>query len=175
MCCRLFVWRIDLISDIFSHFAPFSLNNTADTETLLHLCFLRQLWSATTSQPVTRWPKCFREYQEVRCILYSLFHLRLKPDNNTCAWLSYSLCCSVSAVGPDHILAERHFVILLTTVAFTLPLSLYRNIERLGKVSLITTRLSVSFSGFKAACKTSVCVTRCPSCQWCWHSPSSSL
>lgn len=42
------------------------------------------------------------------------------------------------AVGPGHILAKRHFVIFLSTVVFTLPLSLYRNIEKLGKVSLIT-------------------------------------
>uniref|UniRef100_A0A8C4NTE6 Putative sodium-coupled neutral amino acid transporter 11 n=1 Tax=Dicentrarchus labrax TaxID=13489 RepID=A0A8C4NTE6_DICLA len=40
----------------------------------------------------------------------------------------------IPGVGPDHILAERHFVILLSTLAFTLPLSLYRNIEKLGKV-----------------------------------------
>lgn len=42
-----------------------------------------------------------------------------------------------AAVGPGHILAERHFAILLTTIVFTLPLSLYRNIERLGKVRCI--------------------------------------
>lgn len=46
-----------------------------------------------------------------------------------------------AAVGPGHILAERHFVILLSTVVFTLPLSLYRNIEKLGKVSLHTSLL----------------------------------
>ncbi|XP_075895904.1 putative sodium-coupled neutral amino acid transporter 11 [Nelusetta ayraudi] len=44
----------------------------------------------------------------------------------------------IPGVGPGHILAERHFVILLTTVVFTLPLSLYRNIERLGKVSFLS-------------------------------------
>ncbi|KAJ4932806.1 hypothetical protein JOQ06_029648 [Pogonophryne albipinna] len=44
----------------------------------------------------------------------------------------------IPGVGPDHILAERHFVILLSTIAFTLPLSLYRNIEKLGKVSFIS-------------------------------------
>lgn len=77
------------------------------------------------------------------------------------------ISCFVLAVGPDHILAERHFVIVLITVAFTLPLSLYRNIERLGKVSVIVTQPSVSLSDLKAACKTSVCVTRFPSCQWC--------
>lgn len=46
------------------------------------------------------------------------------------------------AVGPDHILAERHFVILVSTIAFTLPLSLYRNIEKLGKVRLIMIQYS---------------------------------
>ncbi|XP_054471705.1 putative sodium-coupled neutral amino acid transporter 11 [Anoplopoma fimbria] len=44
----------------------------------------------------------------------------------------------IPGVGPDHILAERHFVILLSTVAFTLPLSLYRNINKLGKVSFLS-------------------------------------
>ncbi|CAK6954118.1 putative sodium-coupled neutral amino acid transporter 11 [Scomber scombrus] len=44
----------------------------------------------------------------------------------------------IPGVGPDHILAERHFVILLSTLLFTLPLSLYRNIEKLGKVSFLS-------------------------------------
>ncbi|XP_069558511.1 putative sodium-coupled neutral amino acid transporter 11 [Brachyistius frenatus] len=44
----------------------------------------------------------------------------------------------IPGVGPDHILAERHFVILMSTIAFTLPLSLYRNIEKLGKVSFLS-------------------------------------
>uniref|UniRef100_A0A3B4AS15 Putative sodium-coupled neutral amino acid transporter 11 n=1 Tax=Periophthalmus magnuspinnatus TaxID=409849 RepID=A0A3B4AS15_9GOBI len=43
----------------------------------------------------------------------------------------------IPGVGPSHILANRHFVILVITVLFTLPLSLYRNIERLGKVSVM--------------------------------------
>ncbi|KAG7227537.1 hypothetical protein INR49_005352, partial [Caranx melampygus] len=49
----------------------------------------------------------------------------------------------IPGVGPDHILAERHFVILLSTIAFTLPLSLYRNIEKLGKVSLLSMVLTL--------------------------------
>ncbi|XP_070832294.1 putative sodium-coupled neutral amino acid transporter 11 [Chaetodon trifascialis] len=49
----------------------------------------------------------------------------------------------IPGVGPDHILAERHFVILVSTVAFTLPLSLYRNIERLGKVSFLSMVLTL--------------------------------
>lgn len=56
--------------------------------------------------------------------------------------------CTVFAVGPDHILAERHFVIVLTTIAFTFPLSLYRNIERLGKVCDTVTQLSCYFVTF---------------------------
>ncbi|XP_037094984.1 putative sodium-coupled neutral amino acid transporter 11 [Syngnathus acus] len=44
----------------------------------------------------------------------------------------------IPGVGPDHILADRHFVIVLSTVLCTLPLSLYRNIERLGKVSFLS-------------------------------------
>ncbi|XP_056895625.1 putative sodium-coupled neutral amino acid transporter 11 [Takifugu flavidus] len=50
----------------------------------------------------------------------------------------------IPGVGPGHVLAERHFVILLSTVAFTLPLSLYRNIEKLGKVSLLSMVLTMA-------------------------------
>uniref|UniRef100_A0A3Q2R2L3 Putative sodium-coupled neutral amino acid transporter 11 n=1 Tax=Fundulus heteroclitus TaxID=8078 RepID=A0A3Q2R2L3_FUNHE len=50
----------------------------------------------------------------------------------------------IPGVGPDHILAERHFVILLSTVMFTLPLSLFRNIERLGKVSFLSMVLTLT-------------------------------
>lgn len=50
----------------------------------------------------------------------------------------------IPGVGPGHILAERHFVILVITAVFTLPLSLYRNIERLGKVSLLSMVLTLT-------------------------------
>uniref|UniRef100_A0A3P9JVC1 Putative sodium-coupled neutral amino acid transporter 11 n=1 Tax=Oryzias latipes TaxID=8090 RepID=A0A3P9JVC1_ORYLA len=50
----------------------------------------------------------------------------------------------IPGVGPDHILAERHFVILLSTFLFTLPLSLYRNIEKLGKVSFLSMVLTLT-------------------------------
>uniref|UniRef100_A0A3Q3RN03 Putative sodium-coupled neutral amino acid transporter 11 n=1 Tax=Mastacembelus armatus TaxID=205130 RepID=A0A3Q3RN03_9TELE len=50
----------------------------------------------------------------------------------------------IPGVGPDHILAERHFVIFLSTLAFTLPLSLYRNIEKLGKVSFLSMVLTLT-------------------------------
>ncbi|XP_060945193.1 putative sodium-coupled neutral amino acid transporter 11 [Limanda limanda] len=50
----------------------------------------------------------------------------------------------IPGVGPGHILAERHFVILLSTLGFTLPLSLYRNIEKLGKVSFLSMVLTLT-------------------------------
>uniref|UniRef100_A0A3P8TPG2 Putative sodium-coupled neutral amino acid transporter 11 n=1 Tax=Amphiprion percula TaxID=161767 RepID=A0A3P8TPG2_AMPPE len=50
----------------------------------------------------------------------------------------------IPGVGPDHILAERHFVILLSTILFTMPLSLYRNIEKLGKVSFLSMVLTLT-------------------------------
>ncbi|XP_061580466.1 putative sodium-coupled neutral amino acid transporter 11 [Cololabis saira] len=50
----------------------------------------------------------------------------------------------IPGVGPGHMLAERHFVILLSTFLFTLPLSLYRNIEKLGKVSFLSMVLTVT-------------------------------
>ncbi|XP_072435590.1 putative sodium-coupled neutral amino acid transporter 11 isoform X2 [Chiloscyllium punctatum] len=49
----------------------------------------------------------------------------------------------IPGVGPGSILAERHFVILLTTVLLTLPLSLYRNIANLGKVSFSSLVLTI--------------------------------
>ncbi|XP_076025923.1 putative sodium-coupled neutral amino acid transporter 11 [Genypterus blacodes] len=50
----------------------------------------------------------------------------------------------LAGVGPDHIFVERHFVIVVSTVLFTLPLSLYRNIEKLAKVSLVSMVLTVA-------------------------------
>ncbi|KAM9851206.1 putative sodium-coupled neutral amino acid transporter 11 [Aulostomus maculatus] len=49
----------------------------------------------------------------------------------------------IPGIGPENILAERHFVISLSTVLFTLPLSLYRNIEKLGKVSFLSMVLTL--------------------------------
>lgn len=71
-----------------------------------------------------------------------------------------------ATVGPGHILAERHFVILLSTLVFTLPLSLYRNVEKLGKVSRgMNSLLRAAFGAFMATCKPSVRVSRCPFCR----------
>ncbi|KAM3607770.1 uncharacterized protein V6R79_013608 [Siganus canaliculatus] len=50
----------------------------------------------------------------------------------------------IPGVVPGNILAERHFVILLSTIAFTLPLSLYRNVEKLAKVSFLSMMLSLT-------------------------------
>ncbi|XP_059503305.1 putative sodium-coupled neutral amino acid transporter 11 isoform X1 [Stegostoma tigrinum] len=49
----------------------------------------------------------------------------------------------IPGVGPGSILADRHFVIMLTTVLLTLPLSFYRNIANLGKVSLSSLVLTI--------------------------------
>uniref|UniRef100_A0A8C8A5F9 Putative sodium-coupled neutral amino acid transporter 11 n=1 Tax=Otus sunia TaxID=257818 RepID=A0A8C8A5F9_9STRI len=49
----------------------------------------------------------------------------------------------IPGVGPDNILTDRHFIILLTTIIFTLPISLYRDIAKLGKVSLISLILTI--------------------------------
>ncbi|NXW07419.1 AVT2 protein, partial [Fregetta grallaria] len=45
--------------------------------------------------------------------------------------------------GPDNVLTDRHFIILLTTIIFTLPISLYRDIAKMGKVSLISLILTI--------------------------------
>ncbi|XP_026708852.1 putative sodium-coupled neutral amino acid transporter 11 isoform X2 [Athene cunicularia] len=49
----------------------------------------------------------------------------------------------IPGVGPDNVLTDRHFIILLTTIIFTLPISLYRDIAKLGKVSLISLILTI--------------------------------
>ncbi|XP_067842882.1 putative sodium-coupled neutral amino acid transporter 11 isoform X1 [Heptranchias perlo] len=50
----------------------------------------------------------------------------------------------IPGVGPESILAERHFVIMITTILLTLPLSLYRNIANLGKVSFSSLVLTIA-------------------------------
>ncbi|XP_033921327.1 putative sodium-coupled neutral amino acid transporter 11 isoform X2 [Melopsittacus undulatus] len=49
----------------------------------------------------------------------------------------------IPGVEPDNVLTDRHFIILLTTIIFTLPISLYRDIAKLGKVSLISLILTI--------------------------------
>ncbi|XP_077979086.1 putative sodium-coupled neutral amino acid transporter 11 [Glandiceps talaboti] len=42
------------------------------------------------------------------------------------------------AMGTDHVLANRYFIISVSTVLVTLPLSAYRNITKLVKVSIVS-------------------------------------
>nr|XP_057937931.1 putative sodium-coupled neutral amino acid transporter 11 isoform X2 [Doryrhamphus excisus] len=49
----------------------------------------------------------------------------------------------IPGVGPQHLLANRHFVILASTLLCTLPLSLYRRINKLGKASFLSMLLTV--------------------------------
>ncbi|NXP30190.1 AVT2 protein, partial [Leiothrix lutea] len=49
----------------------------------------------------------------------------------------------LATVGLDNVLIDRHFIILLTTIIFTLPISLYRDIAKLGKVSLLSLILTI--------------------------------
>uniref|UniRef100_A0A8D2D5J1 Putative sodium-coupled neutral amino acid transporter 11 n=1 Tax=Sciurus vulgaris TaxID=55149 RepID=A0A8D2D5J1_SCIVU len=50
-------------------------------------------------------------------------------------------------VDPENVFIGRHFIIVLSTVTFTLPLSLYRDIAKLGKISFISTVLTVVILG----------------------------
>ncbi|XP_072900795.1 putative sodium-coupled neutral amino acid transporter 11 isoform X1 [Hemitrygon akajei] len=50
----------------------------------------------------------------------------------------------IPGVGPENILAERHFVIAMTTLVFMLPLSMYRNIANLRKLSLASLVLTLA-------------------------------
>uniref|UniRef100_A0A2K5DWU7 Putative sodium-coupled neutral amino acid transporter 11 n=1 Tax=Aotus nancymaae TaxID=37293 RepID=A0A2K5DWU7_AOTNA len=54
-------------------------------------------------------------------------------------------------VDPENLFVGRHFIIGLSTVTFTLPLSLYRDIGKLGKVSLISTGLTTLILGIVMA------------------------
>lgn len=74
--CVICVWQIIVfyLSYSFCYFCcfPFDFGSVLiilqinmNHRIMPHLCFLPQLWLATTSQPVTHWPKYFREYQEV--------------------------------------------------------------------------------------------------------------
>ncbi|XP_053147335.1 putative sodium-coupled neutral amino acid transporter 11 isoform X2 [Hemicordylus capensis] len=49
----------------------------------------------------------------------------------------------IPGVDQDNLLIGRHVIILCVTIIFTLPLSLYRNISKLGKVSFISLILTV--------------------------------
>ncbi|XP_037377743.1 putative sodium-coupled neutral amino acid transporter 11 [Talpa occidentalis] len=57
----------------------------------------------------------------------------------------------IPGVDPENLFIGRHFIILLSTVAFTLPLSLYRDIAKLGKISLISTTLTSLILGIVMA------------------------
>uniref|UniRef100_A0A8B9P7M0 Putative sodium-coupled neutral amino acid transporter 11 n=1 Tax=Apteryx owenii TaxID=8824 RepID=A0A8B9P7M0_APTOW len=49
----------------------------------------------------------------------------------------------IPGVEPGNVLTDRHFIILFTTIIFTLPISLYHDIAKLGKVSLISLILTI--------------------------------
>ncbi|XP_040150333.1 putative sodium-coupled neutral amino acid transporter 11 isoform X3 [Ictidomys tridecemlineatus] len=53
----------------------------------------------------------------------------------------------IPGVDPENVFIGRHFIIVLSTVTFTLPLSLYRDIAKLGKISFISTILTVVILG----------------------------
>ncbi|XP_069890387.1 putative sodium-coupled neutral amino acid transporter 11 isoform X1 [Dipodomys merriami] len=53
----------------------------------------------------------------------------------------------IPGVDPENVFIGRHFIIVLSTVTFTLPLSLYRNIAKLGKISFISTVLTTLILG----------------------------
>ncbi|XP_048200235.1 putative sodium-coupled neutral amino acid transporter 11 [Perognathus longimembris pacificus] len=53
----------------------------------------------------------------------------------------------IPGVDPENLFIGRHFIIVLSTITFTLPLSLYRDIAKLGKISFISTVLSTLILG----------------------------
>ncbi|XP_067597798.1 putative sodium-coupled neutral amino acid transporter 11 isoform X1 [Pseudorca crassidens] len=57
----------------------------------------------------------------------------------------------IPGVDPENLLIGHHFIIVLSTVAFTLPLSLYQDIAKLGKISLISTVLTTLILGIVMA------------------------
>ncbi|XP_036998989.2 putative sodium-coupled neutral amino acid transporter 11 [Artibeus jamaicensis] len=57
----------------------------------------------------------------------------------------------IPGVDPENLLIGRHFIIVFSTIVFTLPLSLYRDIAKLGKISLISTVLTTLILGIVTA------------------------
>ncbi|XP_039711851.1 putative sodium-coupled neutral amino acid transporter 11 isoform X1 [Pteropus medius] len=57
----------------------------------------------------------------------------------------------IPGVDPDNLFIGRRFIIVLSTVAFTLPLSLAKDIAKLGKISLISTVLTTLILGIVMA------------------------
>ncbi|XP_051039951.1 putative sodium-coupled neutral amino acid transporter 11 [Phodopus roborovskii] len=53
----------------------------------------------------------------------------------------------IPGVDPGSLFIGRHFIIVVSTVTFTLPLSLYRDIAKLGKISFISTILTTVILG----------------------------
>ncbi|KAM7104325.1 putative sodium-coupled neutral amino acid transporter 11 isoform 2-T2 [Molossus nigricans] len=54
----------------------------------------------------------------------------------------------IPGIDPGNVFIGRHFIIVLSTVALTLPLSLYRDIAKLGKISFISTVLTTTIVCF---------------------------
>ncbi|KAM9663821.1 putative sodium-coupled neutral amino acid transporter 11 [Trichechus inunguis] len=57
----------------------------------------------------------------------------------------------IPGVDPENLFIGRHFIIVLSTAVFNLPLSLYRDIAKLGKISLISTVLTTLILGIVMA------------------------
>ncbi|XP_060034249.1 putative sodium-coupled neutral amino acid transporter 11 [Erinaceus europaeus] len=57
----------------------------------------------------------------------------------------------IPGVDPENPFIGRRFIIVLSTVVFTLPLSLYRDITKLGKISFISTLLTTLILGIVIA------------------------
>ncbi|XP_059024935.1 putative sodium-coupled neutral amino acid transporter 11 isoform X2 [Mustela lutreola] len=57
----------------------------------------------------------------------------------------------IPGVDPENLLIGRHFIIVLSTAAFALPLSLYRDIAKLGKISFLSTVLTTLILGIVMA------------------------
>ncbi|XP_004630029.2 putative sodium-coupled neutral amino acid transporter 11 [Octodon degus] len=53
----------------------------------------------------------------------------------------------IPGVDPENVFIGRHFIIVLATVSCTLPLSLYRDVAKLGKISFISTVLTTLILG----------------------------
>ncbi|XP_045618735.1 putative sodium-coupled neutral amino acid transporter 11 [Procambarus clarkii] len=52
----------------------------------------------------------------------------------------------VTGISPESVLVRREFIMATTTLLITLPLSLYRNITRLAKISLVSVAMIVAIA-----------------------------
>lgn len=144
--------------------------------------FLLQLWSATTSQQVTHWPKYFSEYQEVRCIWFiphqviALNKMWSSCKKKNCMLNLYAMISYVCSWSRSRTCRASFCDLAFNRCINTASLTISKRRETWEGNATHWSFVNLFWLFEKiAVCKTFIYVARCPFCQWCWHLSSSSL